>query len=71
MVPSASGFDISSDAKGVVVRVATDLGHGSWRFADVLGNTTYDREGNDVQARGLYLEPPWQAAVFSLTRRVL
>ena len=25
------------------------------------------REGNDLQARGLYLdEPPWQAHVFSL-----
>jgi hypothetical protein len=47
----------------------TDLGHGRWRFADVLGNGTYDREGNDLQARGLYLDvPPWQAHVFSLTR---
>jgi hypothetical protein len=26
-------------------------------------------EGNDLQARGLYLDvPPWQAHVFSLTR---
>ncbi len=47
----------------------TDLGHGRWRFEDVLGNATYDRDGNDLQARGLYLDvPPWQAHVFSLTR---
>jgi hypothetical protein len=47
----------------------TDLGNECWRFADVLGNATYDREGNDLQARGLYLDvPPWQAHVFSLTR---
>ena len=32
-----------------------------------MGDATYDREGNDLQARGLYLDmPPWQAAVFSL-----
>ncbi len=47
----------------------TDLGKDRWRFEDVLGNAMYDREGNDVQTRGLYLEvPPWQAHVFSLTR---
>jgi hypothetical protein len=46
-----------------------DLGNDRWRFEDVLGNATYDREGNDVQARGLYLDvPPWHAHVFSLTR---
>jgi hypothetical protein len=47
----------------------TDLGSGQWRFEDVLGTATYDRQGNDLQARGLYLDvPPWQAHVFSLTR---
>ncbi len=40
-----------------------------WRLQDLLGTASYDREGNDVQARGLYLDmPPWQTAVFSLTR---
>jgi hypothetical protein len=30
---------------------------------------TYVREGNDLQARGLYLdEPAWQAQVFSVTK---
>ena len=48
----------------------TDLGNGQWRLEDLLGGATYDREGNDLQARGLYLdEPPWQAHVFSLTKR--
>jgi hypothetical protein len=47
----------------------TDLGHGRWRFADVLGTAAYEREGDDLQAHGLYLDvPPWQAHVFSLTR---
>jgi hypothetical protein len=47
-----------------------DLGHGQWRLQDLLGNATYDREGDDLHARGLYLDvPSWQAHVFSLTRR--
>ena len=38
---------------------------------DLLGDAIYEREGNDLQARGLYLdEPPWQASVFALTKRV-
>ena len=49
----------------------TDLGNRQWRLQDELGNATYDREGDDLQARGLYLDvPPWQAHVFSLTQRV-
>jgi hypothetical protein len=47
----------------------TDLGNGQWRFKDLLGDATYDRDGNDLQAGGLYLDaPPWQACVFSVTR---
>jgi hypothetical protein len=46
------------------------LDNGHWRLQDLLGNAAYDREGNDLQARGLYLDvPPWQAHVFSLTKR--
>jgi len=46
-----------------------DLGNGHWRLEDLIGDTTYDREGNELQARGLYLdEPPWRAHVFSLSR---
>jgi Alpha amylase, catalytic domain len=46
-----------------------DLGNNPWRLADLLSTTTYDREGNDLQARGLYVNvSPWQASVFSLTK---
>jgi hypothetical protein len=48
-----------------------DLSNGHWRLEDLIGDATYDREGNDLHAYGLYLdEPPWQAHVFSLTKRV-
>ena len=49
----------------------SDLGGGQWRLEDLIGDVTYDREGNDLQAHGLYLdEPPWQTHVFSMRRRV-
>jgi len=39
-----------------------DLGSGQWRLEDLIGDATYEREGDDLQARGLYLdEPPWRA----------
>jgi hypothetical protein len=44
-----------------------NLGKGRWRLTDLLGDATYDRDGNDLKARGLYLDvPPWQTHVFSL-----
>jgi glycosidase len=47
-----------------------DLGNHPWRLRDLLGDAAYDREGNDLQARGLYLDvPPWRASVFSLSQR--
>jgi Alpha amylase, catalytic domain len=47
----------------------TDLGNGKWRLDDLIGNAAYERDGNDLQARGLYLdEPPWRASVFFLTK---
>jgi hypothetical protein len=49
----------------------TGLGNGHWRLQDLLGDATYDRQGDDLQTRGLYLDvPPWQAHVFSLTKQV-
>jgi hypothetical protein len=48
----------------------TDLGNSHWRLADLIGDATYEREGNELQARGLYLdEPPWRAQVFAMTKR--
>jgi hypothetical protein len=48
----------------------TDLGNGQWRLTDLLGDATWDRDGNDLQHRGLYLDVrPWQASVFALRRK--
>jgi hypothetical protein len=48
-----------------------DIRNSQWRLEDLLGDAIYEREGNDLQARGLYLdEPPWQASIFTLTKRV-
>ena len=44
-----------------------DLGSRQWRFQDLLGDATYDREGSDLQRRGMYLDvPSWGISVFSL-----
>jgi hypothetical protein len=46
-----------------------DLGNARWRLTHLMGDTTYDRDGDDLQRRGLYLDMrPWQACVFSLRR---
>ena len=46
-----------------------DLGDRQWRLQDLLGDATYDWDGNDLQGHGLYLdERPWSARVFALTR---
>jgi hypothetical protein len=44
-----------------------DLGQSQWRLQDHIGTAIYDRDGNDLQSRGLYMDMlPWQASVFSL-----
>jgi hypothetical protein len=44
-----------------------DLGAARWRLDDRMGETTYERDGGDLQARGLYLdEAPWQAHIFAM-----
>jgi hypothetical protein len=52
------------------VRVSfSNLSHQQWRLEDVLSDTRYDRSGDDLQSRGLYLDvPPWRAHVFSMTK---
>jgi hypothetical protein len=46
-----------------------DLAGSRWRLTDLMGGAVYDRDGDDLLARGLYLDgPPWQSAVFSLSR---
>jgi hypothetical protein len=47
-----------------------DLAGRDWRLEDEVGSAGYDREGDDLATRGLYLDsPPWQASVFSLSPR--
>jgi glycosidase len=48
----------------------TELAGRQWRLTDLLGPAVYDRAGDELQSRGLFVDAaPWQAAVFSLTRR--
>jgi hypothetical protein len=40
----------------------------SWRLNDQLSSASYDRDGNELDSHGLFLDmTPWQACVFSLT----
>jgi hypothetical protein len=41
----------------------------AWRLKDLMGVAAYDRDGNDLQSRGLYLDlAPWQYHVFEMSR---
>jgi hypothetical protein len=47
----------------------TDLGNGSWRLQDLLGDVAYNRDGTDLREHGLYLdEHAWKASVFSFKK---
>jgi len=44
------------------------LGSRRWLLRDLLGEARYERAGDDLQGRGLYLNvPPWQHHVFELS----
>jgi hypothetical protein len=44
-----------------------DLPPHKWQLVDLIGDAVYERDGNDLYKRGLYLdEPSWKAQV-SLT----
>jgi len=46
-----------------------NLGNSQWRLQDQMGTATYDRGGDDLQSRGLYLDiAPWCYHVFSLQK---
>ncbi|AXA44267.1 alpha-amylase family glycosyl hydrolase [Rhizobium leguminosarum] len=48
----------------------SDLGEGDWRLEDLMDDITYERRGQELRERGLYLdESPWRAHVFSMTKR--
>jgi hypothetical protein len=41
-----------------------------WRLEDLIGDAVYERDGDDLQSRGLFLdEPGWSVLVFLMTRR--
>ena len=47
-----------------------DLDGGQWKLADQTEEVVYERDGQDLQTRGLYLDtPPWKTSVFSLTKK--
>ena len=47
-----------------------DLSGKKWLLQDQLSTAGFDWNGDDLQARGLFLDmAPWQASVFSLVRR--
>ena len=46
-----------------------DLRNGQWRLQDLLSETKYDRDGNDLESRGLYLDvPAWHCHAFTMSR---
>jgi hypothetical protein len=46
-----------------------DLGGRQWRLRDGLGEAVYERDGGDLEARGLYVAADaWQASAFALER---
>jgi len=52
------------------VALPFDLAGAEWRLADQIDGAVYDRDGGDLQNRGLYVDAtPWQASVFVLTRK--
>ena len=41
----------------------------AWRLTDLMGDACYARNGDDLAARGLYLDvAPWQYHVFAVAR---
>lgn len=49
-----------------------NLGGTSWRFHDQLSGANYDRDGNDLQSAGLYLDQSaWQACIFLMTNATI
>jgi len=45
-----------------------DLANRNWRLKDAMSAAVFDREGNELLSRGLYLDlPPWGYQVFAMT----
>jgi glycosidase len=47
-----------------------ELERGEWLLTDLLGDARYERNGSELQSRGLYLNvAPWQSHVFDVSPR--
>jgi len=48
----------------------TDLEGSQWRLLDQMEEVVYERDGSDLQSRGLYLDAPaWKTSVFALIKK--
>jgi hypothetical protein len=48
----------------------TDLAASRWRLVDQMEEIVYERDGKDLEARGLYLDmPAWKTSVFALGKK--
>jgi glycosidase len=48
----------------------TDLEGSRWQLLDQMEEVVYERDGGDLQSRGLYLDtPPWKTSVFTLIKK--
>jgi hypothetical protein len=48
----------------------TDLDGSQWRLVDQMEEVVYERDGSDLQSRGLYLDTPaWKTSVFALIKK--
>jgi glycosidase len=58
-----------NQSQGYVRWPHDDLRQGMWRLKDQMGEATYERDGTELIARGLYLDmPAWHYHVFHLER---
>ena len=56
---------LGSDLARAIVAAADEVLNG--RLRDQFGDAVYDRDGTELQTRGLYIDAaPWQGSVFSL-----
>lgn len=57
----------SAHSSQCYVRLPFELGGRQWRLQDLMGEAQYDRDGNDLQSHGLYLDvPAWKYHVFEI-----
>ena len=46
-----------------------EMAGGEWRLRDLMSEAVYDRDGNELQSRGLYLDmPAWQYHIFEMKK---